>query len=130
MAIPGHAQGTGSISLRGIGGGDTPDAAASQACSGSCAIQAFTAATVLGLMGLLLWVGRPVCAVVVHIVRLVPSVLAYGHLRPGVADLIHDVSGWAVLGLAVVLLWGLLLLLRWFEVPIDPYPVERRESAR
>ncbi|MCC7389720.1 MAG: exosortase/archaeosortase family protein [Phycisphaerales bacterium] len=78
----------------------------------------------------LLLVASPVVALVVNIVRLVPTVLAYGHLSPGVADLIHDVSGWAVLGLAVVLLWGLLLLLRWFEVPIDPYPVERRESAR
>lgn len=78
----------------------------------------------------LLLAASPIVALVVNIIRLVPTVLAYGNLSPGTADLLHDVSGWAVLGLAVLMLWGLLMLLRWFEVPIDPYPVERRERAR
>ncbi|MBK7405905.1 MAG: exosortase/archaeosortase family protein [Phycisphaerales bacterium] len=68
----------------------------------------------------------PAIAVVVNIARLVPTVLLYGYANPGAADLFHDLSGWAVLLLALALLWGFLSILRWIEVRIDPYPVTRR----
>ena len=74
---------------------------------------------------LVLLVVSPLVAVVVNIVRLVPTVLLYGYSDAGTADLFHDLSGWAVLVLALAMLWGVLSLMRWIEVRIDPYPVSR-----
>ncbi|QKK07434.1 MAG: exosortase/archaeosortase family protein [Planctomycetota bacterium] len=78
---------------------------------------------------LLLLLASPLVALLVNIVRLIPTVLFYGYMQKPTADLFHDLSGWAVLGLALVLLWGMLSLMRWMEIPIDPYPVARRERA-
>lgn len=75
----------------------------------------------LGLLAL-----SPLVAIVVNVVRLVPTVLMYGYTRPDTAQLFHDVSGWVVLVLALGLLWLMLAALRWAEVPIEPYPVGRR----
>jgi len=74
---------------------------------------------------LLLLVFSPVIALVVNIVRLIPTALAYGYAKPDTAELVHDIGGWAVLALALGLLWGLLALLRWLEVPVAPYPVPK-----
>lgn len=74
---------------------------------------------------LLLLAVSPLIALVVNIVRLVPTVLMYGYGDVGLADLFHDLSGWAVLVLALAMLWGFLSILRWIEVRIDPYPVSR-----
>ena len=68
----------------------------------------------------------PLIAVLVNILRLVPTVLFYGYANPSAADVFHEISGWAGLAMALVLLWGFLSILRWEEVRIDPYPVNRR----
>jgi exosortase len=68
----------------------------------------------------------PLIAVLVNITRLVPTVLLHGYSSVGLAELFHDLSGWAALGLALALLWCFLAVLRWIEVRIDPYPVSRR----
>lgn len=78
---------------------------------------------------LLLLVASPLIALLVNIVRLIPTVLFYGYTEQSTADLFHDLSGWAVLALALAILWALLALLRWIEVPIDPYPVARKGRA-
>jgi exosortase len=72
----------------------------------------------------------PAVALLVNILRLIPTVLLYGYTNEGTADLFHEISGWAVLGLAVGILWGILSILRWLEIPIDPFPVMRRERAQ
>ncbi len=65
----------------------------------------------------------PLVAVLVNIIRLVPTALFYGYGEKASADLFHDASGWGVLVLALGVLWALLALLRWIEVPIAPYAV-------
>lgn len=75
---------------------------------------------------LLILAASPVIALVVNVVRLVPTVLLYGTGDVDLADLFHDLSGWAVLLVALGLLWGFLSILRWIEIRIDPYPVSRR----
>lgn len=72
-------------------------------------------------LGLLL--ASPLIALAVNVVRLVPTALLYGYSTEDVAELFHDISGWAVLAMALAMLWGLLAILRWTEVPIAPYPV-------
>jgi len=72
---------------------------------------------------LLILAVSPLVALIVNIVRLVPTALLYGYSEKSTADLFHELSGWGVLVLALGLLWCLLALLRWIEVPIAPYGV-------
>jgi exosortase len=72
---------------------------------------------------ILILLTSPLVALAVNIVRLIPTTLLYGYNDVETAELFHDVSGWAVLGLALGMLWCLLALLRWIEIPISPYPV-------
>lgn len=70
-----------------------------------------------------LLVVSPVVAIVCNVLRLTPTVLFYGYGDVNVAELFHDVSGWLMLFVALGLLWGLLGVLRWLEIPIAPYAV-------
>ena len=65
----------------------------------------------------------PVVALVVNVVRLVPTALLYGYSDKHTADVFHDLSGWGVLVLALGILWAVIAILRWIEVPIAPYAV-------
>ena len=65
----------------------------------------------------------PLIAVIVNVARLVPTVFFYGYLDQDLAGLFHDLSGWLSLLLALGLLWGLLGIMRWIEVPLTPYAV-------
>lgn len=65
----------------------------------------------------------PLVAVLVNIVRLIPTVLFYGYADDRWASAFHDLSGWLGLALAFGLLWSFLGLLRWLEVPVTPYAV-------
>lgn len=74
---------------------------------------------------LLLLLFSPLIALIVNIIRLIPTALAYGYAEADTAQLVHDVGGWAVLALALGMLWGLLAILRWLEIPVTPYPVPK-----
>ena len=78
---------------------------------------------------LLILACSPLVAVLVNVIRLVPTVLVYGYSDAATGDLFHELSGWAVLAVAVLILWGVLALLRWIEVPIDPFPVARQHRS-
>jgi exosortase len=74
---------------------------------------------------LLILATSPIIAVIVNVIRLIPTALFYGYSTEDMAGLVHDISGWAVLPLALGLLWLVLFILRWIEVPIAPYPVAK-----
>lgn len=109
------------------------DVAVAEACNGMRMVSALgliTFAFVFSVpmrknVRLLLLAASPLIAVIVNIVRLIPTALAYGYTEADTAGLIHDIGGWAVLGLALGLLWGCLALLRWLEIPVSPYPVPK-----
>lgn len=65
----------------------------------------------------------PVVAVLCNVIRLIPSVFLYGYSTTEVADTFHDVSGWAILVVAFGILWSVGALMRWMEIPIEPYAV-------
>lgn len=69
----------------------------------------------------LFFVVSPLIALLVNILRLLPTVLAYGYASTSFADTFHALSGWLMLLLALSLLWVLLSLLRWLEIPLSPY---------
>ena len=109
------------------------DVAVAEACNGMRMVSALgliTFAFVFSVpmranVRLLLLAMSPLIAVIVNIIRLIPTALAYGFLEADSAELVHDIGGWAVLALALGLLWACLALLRWLEVPVSPFPVPK-----
>ncbi len=65
----------------------------------------------------------PLVALLVNIIRLVPTTIMYGYTSKETAGLFHDVSGWAVLVLALGILWAVLQLMRWMEFRTVNYAV-------
>jgi exosortase len=63
----------------------------------------------------------PVTAIVFNVLRLVPTVWAFGSYSEAVAQTVHDLSAWIMLPVAFLSLLGLMKLLRWAQVPITPY---------
>ncbi|HBS29687.1 MAG TPA: hypothetical protein DEB06_09620 [Phycisphaerales bacterium] len=70
---------------------------------------------------LLILLFSPLIALLVNVIRLIPTVLMYGYAGADAADLFHDVSGWVMLFVGLALLWGLLWLLRWLQIPVSRY---------
>jgi exosortase len=60
----------------------------------------------------------PVVALLCNIVRLVPTSIAYGWLDPAVAEQVHDVGGWLMLPLALLMLIGIVRLMKWLDLPV------------
>lgn len=67
---------------------------------------------------LLLIALSPLVALVCNIVRLVPTALVYGFAAPATAEQVHDVAGWLMLPLSLVLLLGVVRLMRWLDLPV------------
>lgn len=61
----------------------------------------------------------PLLAIVCNIFRLVPTVYAHGHATEATAGQVHDILGWVMIGVAYVLLMGIVALLRWLMLPVD-----------
>ena len=72
---------------------------------------------------LLVLAAAPLVAVVCNVVRLVPTVWLFGAGPRGLAEAFHDVGGWAMLVVSLMVLVGLLRLLEWRRVPIFRLPV-------
>lgn len=70
---------------------------------------------------LMLLVLSPAIALAANVVRLVPTSFLYGHVSAERATVFHDVTGWMMLPLVLIVLVGLLRLLRWLEFPITSY---------
>lgn len=59
-------------------------------------------------------------AILCNIIRLVPTVLAYGFFNPELADQLHTWLGWVMVVVSYFMLMGLLWLMRWLLLPVDP----------
>ena len=60
----------------------------------------------------------PVIAVVANVIRLVPTLWAYGRFDADTADQIHTASGWIMVIVAFLAVEGVLKLLHWMGVPV------------
>lgn len=69
-------------------------------------------------------------AIACNIIRLVPTVLAYGYFSPEFADQVHDWLGWVMVIGSYFMLMGLLGLMRWLLLPTEPLPVMKRRRSR
>lgn len=72
----------------------------------------------LGLLAI-----SPAVALLCNVIRLTPIVLFYGYAEQSLASAFHDLSGWLMLFVALGILWAILGLLRWLDLPIAPYAV-------
>lgn len=107
------------------------DVAVAEACNGMRMVAALALVTFAFVfstpmrnsvrIGLLL--ASPILALLVNIIRLAPTALWYGYGDHETADAFHDVAGWLMLVVALGMLWTILAMLRWIEVPIAPYAV-------
>lgn len=102
------------------------DVAIAEACNGMRMVSALTlvvfafvfAVPMRQPVRLLFLIGTPLLALAVNVLRMIPTVLAYGHADIDSADLVHDLSGWVGLLVALGLLWLLMELLRWLDIPV------------
>lgn len=69
---------------------------------------------------LMILILSPVIAIIANLIRLVPTIWAYGHLGADVSNMLHDVGGWAMLFAAFAALMGSVKLLRWLSIPVSP----------
>lgn len=76
---------------------------------------------------LLIFMAVPI-AILCNIARLVPTVLAYGYFSPELADQIHDWLGWVLAIGSYFVLMGVLWLMRWLLLPVDPLPSRPRRQ--
>jgi exosortase len=60
----------------------------------------------------------PFIAIVCNVVRLVPTALAYAYASSHDAEYFHDIAGWLMLPLAIVMLFGLIRFMRWLDLPV------------
>jgi exosortase len=60
----------------------------------------------------------PLVALVCNVVRLVPTALFYGYAHPDTAQQVHDIAGWLMLPIALVLLLAIVRLMRWLDLPV------------
>lgn len=105
------------------------DVAVAEACNGMRMVAAlalisyaFVFSTPMrGWVRVLILAISPAVALLVNVLRLVPTALLYGYSNANVADTFHDLSGWAMLVVALGILWLVLATLRWLEAPIEPY---------
>jgi exosortase len=60
----------------------------------------------------------PLIAIICNVIRLVPTSLIFGYGNSETAQNFHDLAGWAMLPVAMIMLYGLLRAIRWLEFPV------------
>ncbi len=73
----------------------------------------FKPSTRIILLGL-----SPFIAILCNVIRLVPTSMIFGYGTVDAAERFHDLAGWIMLGLALLILMGVLRLNRWLEFPV------------
>jgi len=65
-----------------------------------------------------LLLASPLIAMVCNVIRLVPTSLIFGYGSSEAAQRFHDLAGWVMLPVAMLMLAGLLRAIRWLEFPV------------
>jgi exosortase len=70
---------------------------------------------------LLILLASPFAAILCNLVRILPTVWVYGSTTNRFADAFHVYSGWLMLGVALLLLLGIVRVLKWAMIPVMRY---------
>ena len=73
-----------------------------------------------GYVRFLILAASPLSAIACNVIRMIPTIWLYGHYKP-LADAFHTFAGWAMLGIAFLLLMGIIRMLKWALIPVSPY---------
>ncbi|HOF40677.1 MAG TPA: exosortase, partial [Candidatus Hydrogenedentes bacterium] len=71
----------------------------------------------------------PFVAIAANVLRLIPTVWLYGYTNSHTADMFHDISGWAMMPVALFGLFSAGALLRWTFAKDSDQPEEARQSV-
>ena len=74
----------------------------------------------------LLLILSPIVAIMCNVIRLVPTSLIFGYGNAESAETFHDLAGWVMLPIALVVLIGVLRMVRWLEFPVMSYRLARQ----
>jgi exosortase len=103
--------------------------AIAEACNGMRMVFALILVTYAFAFGLplrnsvrfLLILASPVAAILANTVRMLPTVYLYGYTSKELGDLFHEYSGWIMLPVAFLMLYGIIRTLRWAMIPVTRY---------
>jgi exosortase len=103
--------------------------AVGEACNGmrmvfafTLVVYAFAFSTPLKLSTRLFLVGMsPITALFCNVIRLVPTSLFFGYATVGEAEWFHDMTGWVMLPVALVIHIHGVRLLKWLEFPVTQF---------
>ncbi|QQE11071.1 exosortase/archaeosortase family protein [Planctomycetota bacterium] len=62
----------------------------------------------------------PIVAIICNVIRLIPTVYVYGNYNETIAEAFHDYTGWFMLLVALGMLFGIVHLLNWLQLPVFP----------
>src|SRR5204862_6900719 len=63
----------------------------------------------------------PLAAIFCNVLRILPTALMYGYHSKEAATKFHDYTGWVMLPIAFLLLYGIFKLLKWAMIPVTRY---------
>lgn len=100
--------------------------AVGEACNGMRMVFAFTLLVYAFVFSVplrpstrnVLLVLSPAIALLCNVLRLVPTALVYGYGSAGRAEQFHDLAGWIMLPVAMIIMVTLLRLMNWLELPV------------
>jgi exosortase/archaeosortase family protein len=70
---------------------------------------------------LIIIAATPLSAIACNVVRLVATAWVYGYAGKERGNEFHDASAWVMLGIAFLLLLGIVRVLRWALIPVMRY---------
>jgi len=105
------------------------DVAVAEACNGMRMVFALVLVSYAFAFGMplrnsvriLILAASPLAAIFCNVIRLIPTIWAYGFGSHDVAQTLHDVSGWLMLPLAFAMLLGIIRVLRWALLPVGRF---------
>jgi len=108
--------------------------AVAEACNGmrmvfalALVVYAFAFSTPLRTSTRIVLLGlSPITALLCNVIRLIPTSLVYGYGSSSNAESFHDIAGWIMLPIALVLLIKVVRLMKWLEFPVTQFRLARQ----
>jgi exosortase len=77
----------------------------------------------------LILLASPLAAILCNVARVVPTVLMVGYASESTAERFHAITGWLMLPLAFLLLYGIIQILRWALIPVTRYTLAAQTTT-
>ncbi|HTW94024.1 MAG TPA: exosortase/archaeosortase family protein [Tepidisphaeraceae bacterium] len=78
---------------------------------------------------ILILLASPLTAIGCNVARILVTMLLLAHFPHQWADMGHTIGGWAMLPVAFLLLYGIIVVLRWAMIPVTVYTLPAQSSV-